>query len=208
MEFRKRAKEVDLDVPEVIEGEFVEDISVFERPMSRRKALKLAVGGLAGLAGVAALPPLYEGIQNEFNRDELKSSIHELEESLSEKYGIRIRVWSEHPMDRERPAGEIKESLLDKSLYRSYHSLLAVDKVLSAYDPKIIKAYVSGIEVVYSIRPRYSGTVAEGATTTAVTSFGGNITVRAGFQSPVSYRAMFGEVLDPLDLHHELARLY
>ena len=180
-----------------------ESLDVSDRHISRRKFLKAAGLGLVGAAVGASFPSIYEGAWNTLGKEGLDKSIKELETELSNKYGIRIAVWEADPNDR--PTGTIRESLKERSLYRAYKSLLTLRDVLECYPPKLIKEHINGIEIVHSVQSGYEGVIAKGATPEAMTSFGGNITIRAGYQSSVSYKAMFGEALDANVLHHEIS---
>ena len=83
--------------------------------------------------------------------------------------------------------------------------MLTLKDVLECYPADLIGKNISGIEIVHAVKSSYEGVIAEGATPEAMTSFGGNITIRAGYQSPMSYKAIFGEILDAYVLHHEIA---
>lgn len=180
----------------------------FEIPrgdMTRRKFLKAIGLGIAGALGGAALPSIYEGSRNILEREEIEKLIEDLEKELSGKYGIFVRAWkraNEDPGDR--PTGIIRESLKERSPLRAYNGLLNLMEGLEHYPPDLIRSRVSGIEIVYSVKDSYADEV---GTQQAVTSFGGNITIRAGHQSPMSYKATFGEVLDKNVFHHELAHV-
>lgn len=178
------------------------------KPVSRRKFLKATGLGLAGAIVSVSVPSIYEGVENTVNKEELERNIEALEKELSQKYGVEIKVWHEPKNDGPeggRSTGLIKESLKERSLYRSYKSLISLKKVLEHYPPDLIKNNVSGIEIVHALKPDFPGQVAEGATPEAVTSFGGQITIRAGYQSALSYKATFGDNLDANVLHHEIA---
>ena len=186
----------DLDIHE-------ENFGVSDRHTSRRKFLKAAGLGLVGAAAGASFPSIYEGVWDTLGKEGLEKSIKALETELSNKYEIRIAVWEADYNDR--PTGTIKESLKERSLYRAYKSLLTLKDVLECYPPDLINKHISGIEIVHAVRSGYEGVIAEGATPEAVTSFGGNITIRAGYQSSMSYKAIFGEALDANVLHHEIS---
>ena len=68
-----------------------ESFEVSDRPISRRKFLKVAGLGLAGAAVGSSFPAIYEGVRNTLDKEELEKSIKGLEAELSNKYGIRIR---------------------------------------------------------------------------------------------------------------------
>src|SRR3989338_7120613 len=84
--------------PEVNGDVYVhEDVLDFSNKLiSRRKFLKVAGFGIASAAVGGALPVLYEGAWNTIGKDELENSIEKLETELSEKYGIRIKVWEDN----------------------------------------------------------------------------------------------------------------
>lgn len=180
----------------------------FEIPrgnMTRRKFLKAIGLGIAGAIGGTALPSIYEGSRNALEKEEIEKSIAYLEKELSDKYGIFVRAWKKAKDDPgDRPTGIIKESLKERPL-RAYNSLLNLKEGLEHYPPDLIRSRVSGIEIVYSVKDAYAD---EPGTQEAVTSFGGNITIRAGHQSLMSYKAAFGEVLDKNVFHHELAHVF
>lgn len=182
-----------------------EHLEVQRGAWSRRKFLKATGLGIAGALGAAAFPYIYEGSRNMLKKEEIEKSIADLENELSEKYGIFVRVWKRAKDDPgDRPTGTIRESLKERSPLRAYNSLLNLKEGLEHYPPDLIRSRVSGIEIVYSVKNAYADAV---GTQEAVTSFGGNITIRAGHQSPMSYKAAFGEVLDKNVLHHELAHV-
>lgn len=174
----------------------------------RRKLLKAAGLGLVGVVAGTFFPSIYESVESVAKKKELEISIDKLEKELSEKYRIEIKLWHE-PQDGgpegERPTGLIKKSLKSRSLYRSCKSLVSLKKVLEHYPPSLIHGSISGIEIVYAVRPSSQGEVADGTTPEAVTSFGGHIIIRAGYQSPMSYEATFCDNLDANVLHHEVA---
>jgi hypothetical protein len=175
------------------------------KDISRRDFLKIAGIGLVEAGIGLSFPAFYEKAQNIIEKEDLEKQIKDLEKELSDKYGILIRVWE--PNEQDRPSGIIRESLKKYSIYRAYKSLLSLKSTLGCYPPNLIKKNVGGIEIVHSVKPSIEGIVAEGATPEAVTSFGGNITIKAGDQDAFSYKAIFGEVLEPRILHHELAHL-
>lgn len=174
--------------------------------ISRRKFLKIAGLGIAGAVAGISFPSIYENAINTIEKEDLEKSIKELEAELSLKYGIRIEVWEKNPNDR--PTGIIRESLNERSPFRAYRSLLTLKEVLECYPEKLIKERVSGIEIVHAVRSSYPDVIPEGATPEASTSFGGTITIRAGYQSSMSYKAIFGDILDANVLHHEIAHTF
>ena len=182
-----------------------EHLEIQRGVLSRRKFLKATGLGIAGMLGGVLLPSIYEGSRNMLEKKEIEKLIADLEMELSEKYGIFVRAWKRAKDDPgDRPTGIIRESLKERSPLRAYNSLLNLKEGLEHYPPNLIRSRVSGIEIVYSVKSAYANEV---GTQEAVTSFGGNITIRAGHQSFMSYKAAFGEVLDKNVFHHEIAHV-
>jgi hypothetical protein len=168
--------------------------------LSKRDFLKGVGLGIIGVGTAAAFPAVYEGIWNSLGKEALENSINDLERELSEIYGIPIKVWER--AEGEPPGTLVNKSLQEYSLYRALKSLECVKEVLDFYPPEVIRDNVNGIDIVYSVRGQGDD---ESMVSEAITSFSGQITIRAGHQSMFSYRAIFGEVLDIETLHHEIA---
>lgn len=176
--------------------------------MSRRSFLKTALALGAGVTGVVAGPPAWEKGWNEFGSEKLEGAIKQLENELSEKYGILIRVWSPDPEIYPASASKQATSLEEQSLYLAHQGLLSLKRALVAYPPDFIHNNVSGIDLVYTIIPT-EAVASEDAVPQAVTTFGGNITFSVGRGSFLeTHKAIFSDALEPEVVHHELAHIF
>lgn len=180
-----------------------------EEDMSRRTFLKDAIAAFGvGAVGSVYGPKAWEEGWNIFGAEKLEADIRQLENELSHKYGIPIRVWSPDPEIHPASARKQATSLKDKSLYLAYKGLHSLKQALMPYPTDFIHEQVSGIELVYTLT--YSGEgMGEDVVAQGVTSFGGSITLSVGRGAFLeTHEAIFSDALESEVVHHELAHIF
>lgn len=151
----------------------------------------------AGAATAIFGPKVWEEGWNKFGAKDLERGIENVEQELSDKYGIPIKVWVEE--ERAIQQYYSVESLKKESLYLSYKGLLSLKKSLIPYPPDFLRQTVSRIELVYKLEE-------DDDRSRLGAMLNGELTITAGRGSMTeTHKAVLGSLIEPSNVHHEIA---
>ena len=99
-------------------------------------------------------PPAYVKSQDFFRGEEIEKDITHLEEALSEKHDMYIKIWTVPSKRWGRPVLIKVSSLEDHSPYMALKALEGLEEAMQYYPEDLLKEHLKKVEIVRSFTSR------------------------------------------------------
>ena len=118
--------------------------------MGWKNLLKRAYLSFVVATGLVTLgPPTFVNIQDYLNKNQIERKLGNLEEELSDRYGVDIEVWKARSQQSfGPPIPRMQTSLRSFSPYVSLRALEGLEKTLECYPEDLIEDHLLRIEIV------------------------------------------------------------